>query len=67
MHNNMEFDCNRMHISFPKLTLHQNRGPYMAQNLIYYLVFEENRERTKVQIHLLFSVPTKLIDLMGDS
>lgn len=56
-----------MHISFPKLTLHQNRGPYMAQNLIYYLVFEENRERTKVQIHLLFSVPTKLIDLMGDS
>lgn len=39
----------------------------MSQNLIYYLFFEENRERTKVQIYLVFSVPTKLIDLMGDS
>lgn len=56
-----------MYLSFPKLTLHQNCGPYLGQNLIYYLFFEENRERTKVQIYLLISVPIKLIDLMEES
>lgn len=59
-----EFECDSVHLHFPKLTLHQDCGIYMVQNLIYYLFFDEKK---KVQIYILINVPTILVDLVEEN